>query len=77
MEEQNMVPFAVLETISARHDRTMKRMCIAFVVAFCVLAVTNCVMFCFWCNRVSDVVGDAKDEIISTVVNEVVDDGKV
>ena len=41
------VPFAALEVISARHDRTMKRMCIAFVIAVCVLAICTTIMCAF------------------------------
>lgn len=65
--DNNTVPFAALEVISARHDRTMKRMCIAFVVAFCVLAICNTVMFCFWCNKVNKNVDANKDAIIELI----------
>ena len=62
-----MIPFAALEVISARHDRTMKRMCLAFVVAFCVLAICNTVMFCWWCGKVNDNVDSNKREIVELI----------
>ena len=62
-----MIPYACLEVISARHDKTMKRMCMAFVVAFCVLAICNCVMFCYWCNKVNKNVDENKQEIVELI----------
>lgn len=47
------VPFAALEVISARHDRTMKRMCVAFVIAVCVLAICTTIMCSFWCKGIT------------------------
>ena len=74
-DKKILEPFAVLEIISARHDKTMKRMCLAFVVAICVLAICNCVMFCFWCNRVNKNVDANKQEIVE-LISEVHSDGK-
>ena len=67
MNTENYVPFAALEVISTRHDRTMKRMCISFVVGICVLAICNCIMFCFWCNKVNKNVDANKDAIVELI----------
>ena len=51
--ENQTVPYAAIEVISARHDRTMKRMCVAFVIAVCVMAICTTIMCAFWCKTIT------------------------
>lgn len=75
MNNNEMVPFAALEVISARHDRTMKRMCIAFVIAICVLAICTTIMCAFWCKSINRTVDANADAIIEEISNLHVESG--
>lgn len=67
--DNQMVPYAAIEIVSARHDRTMKRMCVAFVIAVCVLAICTTIMCAFWCKSISKTV-DANAEAIIQQIEE-------
>lgn len=66
-QKESLVPFAVVEVISARHDKTMKRMCVAFVVAICVLAICTTIMCAFWCKSINMTVDANADTIIQQI----------
>ena len=72
--DNQMVPYAAIEIVSARHDRTMKRMCVAFVIAVCVMAICTTVMCAFWCKTITKN-SDENTHIILEQIEELHSDG--
>lgn len=51
--ENQTVPYAALEMLSAKQDRSLKRLCASFIVAICVVCVTVIVVCTCMCHSIT------------------------